>query len=162
MLLIRPANAEDSDAIWGIVKPAIRGGETLALDSDIDSDAALSTYWMRSDNSVFIAELDGAAVGSYFLRANQSGGGSHVCNAGYATASAAGGKGVARQMCEHSISVARDMGFAAMQFNFVVSSNQNAVHLWQSCGFDIVGKLPLAFRHPKLGLVDALVMYRTL
>jgi L-amino acid N-acyltransferase YncA len=162
MLIIRPANAEDSETIWSIIEPAIRDGKTLALDSDIDGNAALSTYWMRADNSVFVAELDDVAVGTYFLRTNQSGGGSHVCNAGYATAKTASGKGVARQMCEHSITIAKKMGFAAMQFNFVISSNVNAVHLWQSCGFDIAGRLPLAFRHPELGLVDAYVMHRTL
>ncbi len=162
MLVIRSANTDDKVAIWGIIEPAIRGGETLALDRDIDCDAALSTYWMRTDNCVFIAEMDGEPVGSYFLRANQSGGGSHVCNAGYATAPTSSGKGVARQMCEHSLTVAAQMGFSAMQFNFVISSNDRAVRLWQSCGFDIVGTLPAAFQHPVLGPVDALVMHRHL
>ncbi len=162
MLSIRAAELDDAPAIWGVIEPAIRSGETLALDHDIDRDTAMSTYWMRADNRVFIAELDGEAVGSYFLRANQSGGGSHVCNAGYATAPTASGKGIARAMCEHSLVMATQLGFAAMQYNFVVSSNERAVRLWQSCGFDIVGTLPLAFRHPVLGPVDALVMHRQL
>jgi ribosomal protein S18 acetylase RimI-like enzyme len=161
-LSIRSAHSDDADAIWAIIEPAVRAGETLALARDIDQASALSTYWMRPDNSVFVAELEGQIVGSYFLRANQSGGGSHVCNAGYATAPSAAGKGVARQMCEHSLATAKAQGFTAMQYNFVVSSNERAVRLWQSCGFDIVGTLPLAFHNPTLGLVDALIMYRTL
>lgn len=159
---IRNASDDDTAAIWAIIEPAIRAGETLALARDIGRAGGLSTYWMRPDNEVFVAELAGEIVGSYFLRANQSGGGSHVCNAGYATAPAATGKGIARQMCEHSLETARSMGYLAMQYNFVVSNNGPAVHLWQSCGFDIAGTLPLAFHHPSLGLVDALVMYRKL
>jgi L-amino acid N-acyltransferase YncA len=159
---IRCATADDVAAIWAIIEPAIRSGETLALDREIDQAGALSTYWMRPDNSVYVAELEGEIVGSYFLRPNQSGGGDHVCNAGYATAVSATGKGVARAMCEHSLVTAKVQGFAAMQYNFVVSSNERAVRLWQSCGFDIVGTLPSAFNHPTLGLVDSFVMYRKL
>jgi ribosomal protein S18 acetylase RimI-like enzyme len=162
MINIRPARIQDADVIWSIIEPTIRAGETLTLDQDVDQTTGLSTYWMRSDNSVFIAEQDGQILGSYFLRANQSGGGKHVCNAGYATAANATGRGIARAMCEHSLATATQMGFTAMQYNFVVSSNIRAVGLWQSCGFDIVGTLPAAFRHPSLGLVDALVMYRSL
>jgi ribosomal protein S18 acetylase RimI-like enzyme len=101
-------------------------------------------------------------LGSYFLRANQAGGGAHICNAGYATADGAKGKGVGRAMCEHSIMVARERGFHGMQFNFVVSTNDRAMRLWRSCGFDIVGTIPHAFRHPEKGLVDAFVMYQSL
>jgi ribosomal protein S18 acetylase RimI-like enzyme len=159
---IRRAARDDEAAIWAIIEPAVRGGETLALNQDIDRAGALSSYWMRADNMVYVAEHGGEIVGSYFLRANQSGGGSHVCNAGYATSQSAGGKGIARAMCEHSLAEARDQGYAAMQYNFVVSSNAHAIHLWQSCGFVIIGTLPSAFRHPTLGLVDALVMHRFL
>lgn len=161
-IVIRTATDEDADAIWAVIKPAIRGGETLALDRNINQAVALSSYWMRPGNAVYVAQEGGDIIGTYFLRANQSGGGSHVCNAGYATAQAASGKGVARQMCEHSVVMAREHGFTAMQFNFVISTNDRAVRLWQSCGFDIVGTLPSAFAHPTLGMVDALVMYRNL
>ena len=101
-------------------------------------------------------------VGTYLLRANQAGGGSHVANCGYVTAAAAQGQGVARAMLEHSLALARARGFLAMQFNFVVSTNERAVKTWQANGFEIVGRLPGAFRHPRLGFVDALVMYRRL
>jgi ribosomal protein S18 acetylase RimI-like enzyme len=162
MIDIRLAENGDGGAIWSVIEPAIRAGETLALNRNIDQHNAMSSYWMRDDNRVFVAEQDAEMVGSYFLRANQSGGGAHVCNAGYITAPANAGKGVARRMCEHSIETARSQGFRAMQFNFVISTNERAVGLWQSCGFDITGRLPDAFLHPVLGYVDALVMYRTL
>ena len=110
----------------------------------------------------FVAEEDGRILGTYYLRANQLGGGDHVANCGYITASGATGRGIARRMCEHSLAHARARGFRAMQFNLVVSTNERAVRLWQSLGFAIVGRLPLAFHHPSQGDVDALVMYRAL
>ena len=125
------------------------------------SEQALN-YWFAPGHEVFVAEEHGEIVGTYFLRANQQGGGAYVANCGYMTAPWASGRGVARAMCEHSLERARERGFRAMQFNFVVSSNVRAVRLWKSIGFEIVGQLPKAFAHPKLGLVDALVMYREL
>jgi ribosomal protein S18 acetylase RimI-like enzyme len=161
-ITIRLATNDDADAIWAIIEPTIRAGEALALDRDISQTDALSSYWMRPDNTVYVAQNGIEIVGSYFLRVNQAGGGSHVCNAGYATAAAATGMGIARQMCEHSVATARQKGFTAMQYNFVVSTNTRAIRLWQSCGFNIAGTLPMAFAHPTLGMVDALVMYRAL
>jgi ribosomal protein S18 acetylase RimI-like enzyme len=101
-------------------------------------------------------------VGTYFLRPNQLGGGAHVANCGYMTAAEATGRGVARRMCEHSMQRARDRGFRAMQFNFVVATNERAIRLWQDLGFETVGRLPLAFLHPRHGYTDALVMFRVL
>ena len=160
-MLIRPATPDDAAAIWAIIAPVIRAGETYTLDRDMSEHDALG-YWFGADKQVFVAEADGGVLGTYYLRANQAGGGRHVCNAGYMTAAAATGRGVARTMAQHSIDHARAHGFGAMQFNFVVSSNVRAVGLWQSLGFDIVGRLPGAFDHPADGFVDALVMYRTL
>jgi ribosomal protein S18 acetylase RimI-like enzyme len=111
---------------------------------------------------VFVADDEDKVVGTYVLRANQGGGGSHVANCGYLTASFASGKGVARTMCGHSLDEARKRGYRAMQFNFVVSSNERAVRLWTNCGFDIVGRLPEAFLHPVIGYTDAYVMCRLL
>jgi ribosomal protein S18 acetylase RimI-like enzyme len=158
---IRKATPDDHDAVWRILEPTIRAGETYALPRDMQRDDALA-YWFGPGRETFVADDDGALLGSYVLRANQQGGGSHVANCGYMTAPAARGRGVARAMCEHSLAEARALGFRAMQFNFVVSSNAAAVHLWQSCGFAIVGRLPGAFVHPSLGEVDALVMHRSL
>jgi len=119
-------------------------------------------YWFSPGHEVFVAEDNGAVVGTYFLKANQKGGGSHVANCGYMTALHATGRGVARAMCEHSLVRAKERGFRGMQFNFVVSTNERAVRLWQSCGFEVVGHLPRVFEHPTLGFVNALVMYREL
>ncbi|RUM27139.1 N-acetyltransferase [Rhizobium vallis] len=160
-MLIRPADKNDQDAIWRIIGPTIRAGETYALDRDLSEADALA-YWMGADRETFVAEEGGVILGTYYIKANQAGGGRHVCNCGYMTDVAAAGRGVARRMHEHSLDHARVRGFRAMQFNFVVSSNQRAVQLWQSLGFDIVGRLPGAFLHPTEGYVDALVMFRNL
>jgi ribosomal protein S18 acetylase RimI-like enzyme len=161
MLTIRPALPSDSDAIWSILEPILRAGETYTLPRDITRDAALA-FWFSPANDVFVAHDEGHIVGTYFLRSNQNGGGSHVANCGYMTAPAATGRGVARAMCAHSLDQARNRGFRAMQFNFVVSTNDRAVRLWQSFGFGIVGRLPGAFLHPISGYTDAYVMYRAL
>ena len=160
-LAIRPAVSTDDDAIWRILEPTFRAGETYPIPRDVSRADALA-YWRTPGHAVFVAEDAGQIVGTYYLRANTKGGGAHVANCGYLVASAAQGRGVARAMCEHSLSQARERGFAAMQFNFVIASNEPAVRLWQACGFDIVGRLPGAFRHPRLGDVNAYVMYRTL
>jgi ribosomal protein S18 acetylase RimI-like enzyme len=161
MFSIRPARPMDQDAIWAILEPTVRAGETYTLPRDLTREEAFA-YWFTPGNEVFVAEDDAAVVGTYFLHANQKGGGDHVANCGYITAPAESGRGVARAMCAHSLDHARASGFRAMQFNFVVSSNIRAVKLWRSFGFETVGRLPEAFRHPTLGYVDALVMYRKL
>lgn len=160
-LLIRPATPDDRPAIWRLLEPTIRDGETFALPRDMREGEALA-YWLAPGHAVFLAEVDGHAAGTYFIRANQKGGGDHVANAAYTTAPEMRGRGIARAMAERSLEEARRRGFAAMQFNFVVSTNERAVGLWQSLGFEIVGRLPGAFRHPRLGEVDALVMFRRL
>jgi ribosomal protein S18 acetylase RimI-like enzyme len=160
-MVVRPAKVDDGEAIWEIMKPIIRAGEMYTLPSDMDKKAALA-YWLATEHEVFVAEENGAIVGTYFLQANQQGGGGHVANCGYMTAASATGRGVARAMCEHSLGRARGRRFRAMQFNFVVSTNERAVRLWQSFEFEIVGRLPEAFLHPTLGYVDAYVMYREL
>lgn len=158
MLTIRETKPEDHDAIWTMLEPVLRGGEVFALPATMNQDAALA-YWFDTAHTVFVAEHEGVIAGSYYLQANQQGGGAHVANCGYLTANAVRGRGVARAMCEHSLALAKSLGYRAMQFNFVVSSNYPAVHLWQKCGFRILGRLPDAFQHPTLGLVDAFVMW---
>ena len=158
---IRASVPGDASAIRAIVVPPIRAGEVFALPRDM-SEAEAIAYWRGPDRETFVAEEGGRILGTYYLRANQEGGGAHVANAGYATAADAAGRGVARFMCLDSLERARARGFRAMQFNFVVSSNARAVRLWESCGFEIVGRLPGAFDHPALGEVDALVMFRRL
>jgi len=160
-MLIRPAGAEDAAAIWSIIEPIIRAGETYTLDPGMSEADALA-YWLGADKETFVAEEGGAVLGTYYMRPNQAGGGAHVCNCGYMTAAAATGRGIGRLMCEHSLNHARARGYRAMQFNFVVSTNERAVRLWESLGFKTVGRLPLAFKHPARGYVDALVMFQPL
>jgi ribosomal protein S18 acetylase RimI-like enzyme len=159
MITVRAAGSGDADAIWKIIEPTIRSGETYTLPLDMTREEGVA-YWFAPDHEIFVAEEDGEVVGTYFLHANQKGGGAHVANCGYITSVGAIGRGVARAMCSHSLEHAKTRGFRAMQFNFVVSTNHRAVGLWQSFGFEIVGRLPGAFLHPAAGYVDAFVMYR--
>jgi ribosomal protein S18 acetylase RimI-like enzyme len=159
---IRAATASDRPAIWALLQPIIREGETLALPRDADEAAGMA-YWSSPEKRNFLAvDDDGAVLGASYIRANQQGPGNHVANCGYMTAEAARGRGVARALCAHSIEFCRQAGFRAIQFNFVVSTNMPAVHLWESHGFRILARLPGAFRHPRLGFVDALVMWKDL
>jgi ribosomal protein S18 acetylase RimI-like enzyme len=153
---IRAAAAADDDAIWHILEPTFRAGETYPIPRDISRADALA-YWHAHGHGVYVAEDAGTILGTYYLRPNNRGGGAHV-----AVATGAFGRGVARAMCTHSLDQARQQSFTAMQFNFVIASNERAVRLWQGLGFIIVGRLPGAFQHPRLGLVDAYVMIRSL
>jgi ribosomal protein S18 acetylase RimI-like enzyme len=158
---IRSIENGDFPALWSMLEPVFRKGDTYAIDPDITQSDALA-YWTGPGRTVYVAELDGVVVGSFYIVANQGGGGRHVCNCGFVTGPAARKKGVASAMLSKALKDAAAMGFRAMQFNFVVSSNTTAVGLWQRAGFDIVGRLPEAFHHPEAGYVDALVMYRSL
>ena len=160
-MTIRLGTDDDKDPIWAILEPMIRRGETYPLPRDMNKSQALE-FWFAPGNETFIWQDGGAILGTYFLRVNQRGGGAHVANCGYVTAAGAEGRGIARAMCLHSLQRARERGFRGMQFNFVVSSNERAVRLWQSMGFEVVGRLPGAFQHPERGFVDALVMYQEL
>ena len=160
-MTIRLATDDDKDAIWAIVEPMIRRGDTYTLPREMNKTEALD-FWFGTGNETFVWQQGGAILGTYFLRANQRGGGAHVANCGYVTATGAEGRGIARAMCLHSLQRARERGFRAMQFNFVVSTNERAVKLWRDLGFEIVGRLPGAFQHPEHGFVDALVMYQKL
>jgi L-amino acid N-acyltransferase YncA len=158
---IRPANAADHDAIWKMFHDVIAAGDVFAFDPDMPRAEALA-YWCGTGRHSYVAEMDGQIMGSYYLKPNQQGGGAHVANAGYMVAPAARGHHVGRSMCEHSLVEARQLGFRAMQFNFVVSTNESAVHLWRELGFSIVGTLSGAFLHPHRGYVDVYVMFRSL
>jgi len=159
---IRPYQAADWPALWAILEPVFRAGETYAYPTDI-GEAEARRLWTELPVATFVAEQDGGELaGTYYLKPNQPGLGAHVCNCGYVTAERARGRGVASAMCEHSQAEARARDFRAMQYNLVVSTNQGAVRLWKKHGFAVVGLLPGAFRHARLGYVDALVMYKML
>ena len=158
---IRPAGPADAAGIWQTLEPTIRSGEALTLAQDLSQDAALS-YWFAPGNEVFVAHQGGTIVGTYFLRASQGGGGAHVATSVYIVSPSATGRGIAQLMCEDSLTRARQHGFLSIQLDFVPSSDERRIKLWERAGFAVVGRLPLAFRHPSLGLIDALVMHRSL
>jgi ribosomal protein S18 acetylase RimI-like enzyme len=182
---IRRATEADRDAIWNIFHEVVASGDTYALDPHMSREDALA-YWFAEGTHTYVVELDehplgvaesfpgtatpsptvererAVTAGTYILRPNQSGGGSHVANAGFMVSASTRGQGIGRAMAEHCLSEARRLGFRAMQFNYVISTNTAAIHLWEDLGFEIVGTLPSAFRHPDQGYVDVHVMYRSL
>jgi GNAT superfamily N-acetyltransferase len=158
----RAAATRDAKALWPIFHAVVAAGETYAYDPATDF-AGYVRLWFELPKATYLAEGDdGAPLGTYYIKENHAGYGNHVANAGFMVGEAARGLGVGRAMGEHALAEARRMGFAAMQFNFVVSTNTRAVRLWESLGFRTIGTIPAAFRHPRLGLVDAYVMHRTL
>ncbi|MCP9899474.1 GNAT family N-acetyltransferase [Cyanobium sp. Cruz CV13-4-11] len=160
--MIRAFEPADWPGVWAVLEPVFRAGETFPHDPAIDSDAARQA-WVEAVAVTFVAtEAGGAILGTYYLRPNQPCLGAHVANAGYVVAEAARGRGVGHALCRHSQEEARRRGFTAMQFNLVVSTNTAGVAAWSRNGFCTIGRLPGAFRHPRLGAVDALVMFKTL
>ncbi len=160
-MTIREATREDFEQIWPLFHEIVAAGETYAYPQDITREEALK-IWMDAPRKTYVFEDGGQVLGTYFIKTNQAGPGDHVCNCGYMVSSAARGRGLATAMCEHSQDMARELGYKAMQFNCVVSTNEGAVRLWNKLGFATVGRLPKAFRHPSKGYVDALVMYKWL
>ena len=160
-ILIRELPPDEFPLVWPIFQEIAASGDTYALDSSTTFDAALR-YWAMPPSRSFAALENGQVVGTYMIRPFQPGLGDHVANAGYMVPAAHRRKGIARQMCLHSLETARAAGFSAMVFGYVVASNEGAIRLWQECGFEVVGRIPKAFRHSRLGLVDTLVMHRFL
>jgi L-amino acid N-acyltransferase YncA len=158
---IREATIADFDQIWPIFKTIVTAGETYAYPRDTSREQAIK-LWLEAPRKTFVAEENGEILGTYYIKTNQAGGGDHVCNCGYMVSPAARGRGLATTMCEHSQQIARSLGYLAMQFNFVASTNEGALRLWSKLGFETVGRLPKAFHHPALGYVDAVVMYKWL
>ena len=161
IMTIRLANENDWPQIWNFFKTIVRAGETYGFATDISQEDARS-LWMDAPVETYVFEEGGRILGSYFLKTNFQGNADHVSNCGYMVSEAARGKGVASQMCQHSMRRAKELGYKAMQFNFVVSTNEGAIRLWQKLGFEIVGRVPKAFNHPQKGFVDSLVMYQWL
>ena len=162
MAEIRAYRPSDWPSLWPLLHATFAGGDTYAFSPE-STEAEIRRAWVEAPAATFVAcDADGRLVGTYYVKANQTGLGDHVCNCGYVVAPAAEGRGIGAAMCEHSQGQAIAMGFRAMQFNLVVATNERAVRLWKKLGFRIVGTLPAAFRHRRLGFVDALVMYKQL
>tara|TARA_B100001564_G_C20591316_1_gene647955 strand:- start:37 stop:540 length:504 start_codon:yes stop_codon:yes gene_type:complete len=159
-IIIRKANPDDMDAIWAIFKKVTEKGDTYIYDSTTTLEDA--KHILVYDAALYVATKDEKVVGLYVIRQNKVGRGSHVCNAAYMVDPDAQGNGIGKLMGEHSLDEAKLLGYKAMQFNIVVSTNKPAVHLWKKLGFNIVGTIPEAFNHKELGLVDAYVMHRFL
>ena len=160
-MTIRQATEQDFKAIWEIFSPIVKAGETYAYAPDTSKEEARA-LWLEAPKATYVAFEGDKILGTYYLKANQPDLGAHVCNAGYMVSAKARGKGLGRTMCLHSQTEAVKLGFEAMQFNLVVSTNKGAIRLWQDLGFEVVGTLPKAFKHSSLGYVDALVMYKWL
>jgi len=159
---IREFRESDWAAVWSLLRATFAAGDTYTFPPD-STEADIRKAWIETPTRTFVVEgASGALLGTYFIKANQPGLGNHVCNCGYVVAPEARGQGIATIACEHSQKVAAELGFRAMQFNFVVATNEGAVRLWQKLGFEVIGRLPGAFRHRRLGFVDALVMFKTL
>jgi L-amino acid N-acyltransferase YncA len=160
-MVIREATEADWVSIWPIFNVIVAAGDTYAYAIDT-TEAQAKSIWLNAPRKTYVCLLDGIITGTYYIKTNQAGPGKHVCNCGYMVSPQARGKGLASAMCEHSQQVALSLGYKAMQFNFVASSNAGAVRLWKKLGFEQVGCLPDAFNHPSQGYVDALVMYKQL
>ncbi len=158
---IREATQADFDAIWPIFHEVVAAQDTYSYDPAITKEEAFR-QWMALPDRTYVAVDDGLVLGTYYLKTNHQGPGSHVCNCGYMVSAAARGRGLATAMCEHSQAAALEMGFKAMQFNLVVETNEGAARLWQKLGFEIVGTIPRAFDHRELGYVGAHVMFKWL
>lgn len=158
---IRQATKNDFEAIWPIFNEIVSSGTTYTYDPNSTKETAYA-IWMETPRMTFVVEDAGKILGTYYIKTNQGGNGRHVCNCGYMVSSHAQGKGLATLMCKHSQEKALQLGYKAMQFNFVVATNEGAIRLWNRLGFETVGRLPKAFEHPEDGFVDALVMYKWL
>jgi ribosomal protein S18 acetylase RimI-like enzyme len=160
--VIRALQAADWPQVWPLLRDTFARGDTYAYAPG-SSELEIRRAWVEVPRGSFVAcDESGRVLGTYYLKANQTGLGSHVANCGYVVDPRAAGQGIATAMCEHSQAVASELGFRAMQFNLVVSTNERAVQLWQRLGFTIAGTLPGAFAHAALGDVDAYVMYKRL
>lgn len=158
---IRAAQTADEDAIWSIFHAVVKAGDTYPYPPDTDRETAMR-LWLEAPRKTLIANVDGSIAGTYYIKDNQPGLGRHVCNCGYMVHPDHRRRGIGKALCEHSLAMARELDYRAMQFNLVVATNTASIALWQAMGFSTVGRLPGAFAHPALGFVDALVMYKSL
>lgn len=161
MITIRKSLSDDTNQIWNIFQSVVRSGDTYAFMPNITKDEALS-YWIGVDKHCYVAEYENAIAGTYIIKDNQPGLGSHIANASFMVAPKFQGKSIGKTMGQHALIEAKNLGYAAMQFNLVISTNLVAINLWQKLGFKIIGTIPNAFNHQQYGMVDAHIMFREL
>jgi L-amino acid N-acyltransferase YncA len=162
MMIIREATDVDWPAIWPIVQEVVAAGDSYTYDPDWTSDEARQV-WFEPPPGKTVVACDGSRVlGTAKMGPNRPGRGAHVATASVMVGSDARGQGVGRALGEYALAWAGAQGYAAMQFNAVVASNEPAVRLWQALGFQIVGTVPEAFEHRTLGRVGLHIMYRRL
>ena len=156
------AQPTDWPEIWRVFHAVVATGDTYPFPPDMSEEDARAV-WMKSGGreATFVARAADRIVGTAYIRPNQPGLGDHVANGGWMIHPESQGQGLGRRFAEYVIDEARRRGYTGMQFNSVVSTNTAAVALWESLGFEIVGTVPDAFRHPS-GLVPVHVMYRRL
>tara|TARA_B100001146_G_C16199991_1_gene443849 strand:+ start:5477 stop:5971 length:495 start_codon:yes stop_codon:yes gene_type:complete len=160
-VIIRLASKNDYESIWHIFSQVVKDGKTYVFSPDTTKEE-FETYWLSAPITTFVAEEEGKIVGTYVIKPNHVGLGDHIANCSYMVSESAQGKGIGKMMCAHSIDYATEMGYKAIQFNIVISTNVAAIALWKKFGFQIIGTIPKAFRHSQLGLVDAYIMFRQL
>lgn len=160
-LKIRPFQKEDSDPLWAIIQEVISKGEYYVFYPDSSKEKMLG-YWLAPGKHVYVATVDEIIVGTFTIKDNQPDLGSHIANASYMVSPEFAGKGIGRLLGEHSLAEAKRLGYLAMQFNIVIKSNERAVNLWKSIGFEVIGEIPNAFKHHRLGFSNAYIMYQVL
>ncbi len=152
---------KDFSLFWPTFKTIVEAADTYSISPRISFDEAFE-YWCLNPQVTYVAKKENRLAGSYYLKSNADGPGSHICNCGYMVGAEFRGQGVARLLCQHSQQIALELGYEAMQFNAVVSTNEGAIYLWKSLGFSIIGTIPNAFNHKQLGMVDSYIMYKAL
>jgi len=161
-LRIDPAGEADWDELWPIWHAIVAAGDTYAYDPATTKEEARRQWLGAANAEVWVARRDAIAVGLYKIAANQAGPGSHIVNGSYMVSPTTRGTGVGRAMVEHSLARAAELGYRGMQFNAVAATNVHAIRLYEQLGFGTIGVVPGGFRHPELGFVDLLIMYRSL
>lgn len=153
--------------MWSFMEGIVRAGDTFCWDAEMTSQDA-QAYWLRPFPARAVVAVDGdghgggTILGTAESGPNKGGPGAHIASAGFMVNPAASGRGVGRALVRHVLAAARADGYLAMQFNAVAASNERAVALWQSVGFEILATVPDGFRHPTLGLVGLHIMYQRL
>ncbi|HMR82974.1 MAG TPA: GNAT family N-acetyltransferase [Niabella sp.] len=160
---IRKADIQtDYDKVWEIFREVISTGDTYVFDPRTPKED-LQKHWFAGYMNTFVAVDEAENIaGTYVIKPNQIDLGNHIANCSYMVNPKYQGKGIGRQLCGHSIRFAREKGFTGIQFNIVVSTNENAVNLWKKFGFEIIGTTPKGFRHKTLGFVDTYIMFKSL